>query len=110
MFFGVFRKIIIFWGMKILWIFFWGHHKIGLYFGVIFMHFRVLVQNGDIFLGCQNFKKIFGVLEISDKFFGVKGRCWVRAYICRKIESTPSGPPPPVYVTDQGTKIPLVRL
>ena len=40
-FFGVFRKINIFWGMKILWIFFWGHHKIGLYLGVISMHFRV---------------------------------------------------------------------
>ena len=56
--------------MKILWIFFWGHHKIGLYFGVIFMHFRVFVQNGDIFLGCKNFKKNFGVLEISDIFLG----------------------------------------
>ena len=31
----------IFWGMKILWIFFWGHHEIGLYLGVISMHFRV---------------------------------------------------------------------
>ena len=34
---------------------FWGHHKIGLYFGVIFMHFRVFlkvkVQNGGYFLG-----------------------------------------------------------
>ena len=29
-FFGVFRKMNIFFGMKILWIFFWGHHKIGL--------------------------------------------------------------------------------
>ena len=28
-------------GMKILWIFFWGHHKNGLYLGVISMHFRV---------------------------------------------------------------------
>ena len=39
--FGVFRKINIFWGMKILWIFFWGHHKIGLYLEVISMHFKV---------------------------------------------------------------------
>ena len=31
----------IFWGMKILWIFLGGHHKIGLYLGVISMHFRV---------------------------------------------------------------------
>ena len=48
--------------MKILWIFlfiyfffFWeggGHHKTGLVLSVIFMHFRVNVQNGDIFVGC----------------------------------------------------------
>ena len=38
----------IFWGMKILWIFFYfffwrggGHHKIGLYLGVISMHLSV---------------------------------------------------------------------
>ena len=31
----------IFWGTKILWIFFFGRHKIGLYLGVISMHFRV---------------------------------------------------------------------
>ena len=31
----------IFWGMKILWIFFGGHHKTGLYLGVISMHFMV---------------------------------------------------------------------
>ena len=37
----VFRKINIFLGMKILWIFFGGHHKIGLYLGVISMHFRI---------------------------------------------------------------------
>ena len=36
-----FRKINIFWGVKILWIFFGGHHKIGLYLDVISMHFRV---------------------------------------------------------------------
>ena len=29
------------WGMKILWIFFWGHHKIGLHLGVISKQFRV---------------------------------------------------------------------
>ena len=40
-FLGVFRKINIILGMKILWIFFGGHRKIGLYLGVISMHFRV---------------------------------------------------------------------
>ena len=40
-FFGFQKKINIFGGMKILWIFFLSHHKIGLYLGVISMHFRV---------------------------------------------------------------------
>ena len=31
----------IFGGMKILWIFLGGHHKIGLYEGVTSIHFRV---------------------------------------------------------------------
>ena len=35
---GGFRKINIVWCMKVLWIF-WGYHKIGLYLGVIYMHF-----------------------------------------------------------------------
>ena len=39
--FGVFSKTNIFWDMKILLIFSKGHHKIGLYLGVISMHFRV---------------------------------------------------------------------
>ena len=34
---------------------FWGHHKIGLYLGVIFMHLgsfrKVKIQNGGIFGG-----------------------------------------------------------
>ena len=40
-FLGVFRKINIFLGMKILWIFFGGHHRIGLYLEVISMNFKV---------------------------------------------------------------------
>ena len=40
-FLGVFRKIKIFGGMKILWIFLGGRHKIGLCLGLISMHFRV---------------------------------------------------------------------
>ena len=39
-FWGFSEKINMFWGMKILWIFLGGHHKIGLYLGVISMHFR----------------------------------------------------------------------
>ena len=53
----------IFWGMKILWIFLGGHHKIGLYLGVISMHFRVFlkvkVQNGGYFFGLLKFQISF---------------------------------------------------
>ena len=35
------RKMNIFGGLRILWIFLWGHHKKGLYLGVISIHFRV---------------------------------------------------------------------
>ena len=54
----------IFWGMKILWIFFGGRHKIGLYLGVISMHFRVFssgqVTERRIFLGLLKFQIFFG--------------------------------------------------
>ena len=69
----------IFWGMKILWIFFGGRHKIGLHLGVVSMHCRVFsrYRMGDIFM--------FRVLEIPIFFFlgggGVNGRCWARAYV-----------------------------
>ena len=54
-----------FWGMKILWIFFGGHHKIRLYLGVISMHFRVFSSGqryrmGDIFRGCLKCLILFG--------------------------------------------------
>ena len=82
--------------MKILWIFFWGHHKIELYLVVISMPLRsflkINVQNRGNFLVCQNFKYIFGVLEIPYIFLGVSGvngRCWAGAYALRKNESTP---------------------
>ena len=72
--------------MKILWIFFGGHHKIGLYFGVISMHFmvffKVKVQNGGYFFGLLVKFQIF--FEGCLKFlicFVVNGRCWVRAYV-----------------------------
>ena len=70
MFLGI-QQINIFWGMKILWIFFGGHHKIGLYLGVILCilgsFLKVKVQNG----GCLKFLI----------FFGVNGRCRVRTYV-----------------------------
>ena len=67
-------------GIKSLWIIFWGHHKIGLYVGVISMHFNVRVQNGGYFFGLVKISNIFGVLEIP-YIFWVNGRCWTRAYV-----------------------------
>ena len=83
--------------MKILWIFFGGHHKIGLYLGVISMHFRVflkvMVQNGGYLFGLVKFQIFFlGCLKFLI-FLGVNGRCWARVYVWRKNKSTP--PPPP---------------
>ena len=53
----------IFWGMKILWIFFWGHPKIGLVLGVISMYFRVFYQGkyteSGYFFGLQKFQIFF---------------------------------------------------
>ena len=39
-------------GMKILWIFFWGHYKIGLDLGVIPMYFKAKELMVDILGGC----------------------------------------------------------
>ena len=56
--------------MKILWIFFWGHHKIELYLGVMSMHLwvflKVKVQNGGYF---------WGLLKFHFFFWG-GGGCW----------------------------------
>ena len=60
--------------MKILWIFFGDHHKIGLYLEVISMHFRVFSEGQGtdwrIFFGLLKFLILFGVLEIPDNFCG----------------------------------------
>ena len=49
---------------------FWGHHKIGLYLGIISMHFRVFSQGQGtecgIFLGLLKFQIFLGVLENPD--------------------------------------------
>ena len=53
----------IFLGMKIMWIFFWGHPKIGLVLGVISMYFRVFFlgkyTESGYFLGLQKFQIFF---------------------------------------------------
>ena len=55
----------IFWGIKILWIFFWGHHNIGLVRGSFLCNlgsfFKVKVDRVGIF---------FWVAKISNIFWG----------------------------------------
>ena len=51
-FLWVFRKIIIVLGRKILWIFFGGHHKIGLYLVVFPMYLGSWYRMEDTFLSC----------------------------------------------------------
>ena len=91
-FFGVFRKINIFWGMKIMWIFFGVVTKLdyiwGSYLCILWSFLRSWHRMG-IFLGLLKFQIFFRGAWISWYFWGVKGRCWARAYVCRKIESTP---------------------
>ena len=45
------------------------HHEIGLYLGVISMHFRVFLYVKD-FLGVAKISNIFEVLEIPDISWG----------------------------------------
>ena len=74
---GGVRKYDILGGMKILWIFFWGHHKTGLFFffwegGVISMHFRVFSYGQgtewEYFGGVAKISNIFGVCLIFISF------------------------------------------
>ena len=39
-------------GLKILWIYFGGHHKICIYLGVLSMHFRSWYRKEDTFCSC----------------------------------------------------------
>ena len=63
-FWGFSEKKYFFGGMKILCIFFRGHHKTGLYLGVISMHFRVFskgqIREWGIFFGVAKISNIFG--------------------------------------------------
>ena len=61
--------------MKILWIFLGDHHKIGLYLGGIYIHFRVFSEGQGtewqiFFFGCLNLKYFFRVLGIPHIFMG----------------------------------------
>ena len=52
-------------GMKILWIIFWGHHKIGLYLEVISIYFKVFSYGQGTELGI-----FFWVAKFSNIFWG----------------------------------------
>ena len=72
---GVFRKINIFWGMKILWIFFGGSSHIWTIFSGHFYAFyglflRSRYRIGDVLFVLPKFQTFFGVLEIPDIFLG----------------------------------------
>ena len=77
----------IFLGMNILWIFFGGHPKIGLVLGVFLCilgsFLKVNKQNLDFFWVAKISNIVLGCFKFLI-FLGVNGRCWVRAYVCRK--------------------------
>ena len=50
--------------------------------------FKVKVQNLDIFSVAKISNIFWGCLKFLI-FFGVNGRCWVRAYVCGKIRVPP---------------------
>ena len=81
--------------MEILWTFLWRHHKIGLYLGVVSMHFKVFfkvkVQKGTFF-GWLKFQIFLGVLEIPDTFLWWAVDAWPEPTYEEKLEYTP--PPP----------------
>ena len=76
----------IFGGMKFLWMFFGGHHQIGLYLGIIlcilgsFLKVKVQTEWG-IFFGVAKISNIFWGFLIFLIFLGVNGRCWARTYV-----------------------------
>ena len=94
-FFGVFRKMNIFGGLKILWILLGSSQNLTIFRGHFYAFQGLFLWSryrmGDIFWGLLKFQIIFGCLKFLI-FSWVNGRCWTRAYIRRKNESTP--PPP----------------
>ena len=85
-FFGVFRKINIFWGMKILSISFLGSSKNwtifkGHFYAFLGLLLRSRYKMGDIFLGAKISNIFLGCLKFLIFFRGVKGRCLARAYV-----------------------------
>ena len=96
--FGISEKWIFF-GYEVCG-YFWGSSQIGLYLGVISMHFRVFskVQGTEwrIFWGVAKISNV-GLLEIPDIFFWWTVDAGPRVYVWRKNESTP----PPGALCDE---------
>ena len=69
----------IFWGSSQNWA---SLRVISMQFNGLFLRSRYRI--GIFFWVAKNFKYLFRVLEIPDIFWGVNGRCWVRAYVCGK--------------------------
>ena len=66
----------------------------GLFLCTLGSFLKVIVQNGDIFRGCSNFKYFFGVLKIPDIFFlECRVEAWPEPTYAEKMRVTP--PPPP---------------
>ena len=66
-FLGGFQKTEYFWVMKIVWIFFGGHHKIGLYLEVISMHFSVFSEDQG-----TEWRIFFGLLKFQIGIWGAR--------------------------------------
>ena len=63
--FGGFKLTEYFSGIKILWILFGGHHKIGLYLEIISMHFRVFSEGQG-----SEWRIFFGLLKFQIFIWG----------------------------------------
>ena len=69
----------IFGGMKVLWIFLWGPHKMTSFYVFLGLFLRSRYRIG-MFFGLIKFQILFWVLDISD-IFGVNSGCWALAYV-----------------------------
>ena len=90
----LFRKMNIFWGMKILLIYFWCHHKTGLVLGLISMHFRTFSEGQCTEWKCfwvLKFQIYFGgcLIFLIFVFHNLSSRCWVQTYVSRKNKIIP---------------------
>ena len=69
--------------------------------------FKVKVQNWDI-LVAKSSNIFWGCLKFFI-FFGVNGRCWVRAYVCGKKIRVPPPPPPPLGALHVGYSVGIIN-